>query len=193
MAQGRIFAFGKNQPYEITGWPKVALDYRLSRAYTFLQLHEITEGLRRGLDVSLYDNPSLDHHQMYALRIGLQNCLDVRDLADPGMPWMDMLRTLEERGDGLAYEPEAPRERRLDMPTVEEIEEMLLREPAAKETREKPVDLQEIYESVPDDLKTYISGLLGAERGIDADIEASKVAVAAKPAAGRASRVPEIG
>lgn len=191
MAQGRLHAFEKNQPYEITGWPKIALDYRLTREYTFLQLHEISEGLRRKVDVSLYDNPSFDHHQMYALRIGLQNGLNVSDLAHPSISWMDMLRTLEDRGGGLAYEPEAPKERRLDMPSVEEIEAMLLRETASRETQEKPGDLEEVYESLPDDLRAYINDLLGVGQGFDADITKAKAAVMRNTPSGDL-RFPEI-
>lgn len=163
--------FAKDQPYEIDGWPKVWLDYRATREYTFLQLYEIAEGLRRNLNVGVYANPSFNHHQMYVLRLGLQNRLEVDDVARADISWMDMLRTLEKRGHGLSYYPGMPKEKKLLMPSIEEMELMLLWEPAAPEKAQEPeMDLQEIYDSMPDGMRVYIDSLLGKKQEIDSDV-----------------------
>ena len=192
MALPRTPFFMKDQPYEIEGWPKVWLDYRATRDYTILQRYEIAEGLRHNLNVGVYADPSFDHHQMYVLRIGLQNRLEIDDVARSDVSWLDMLRTLEKRGDGLSYYPGASKEKKLLMPSIEEMELMLLREPAVPEkAQETEVDLQEMYGSMPDGMRAYIDSLLGKKQEVDSYVVEARAGMVGHASA-HAVRSPEI-
>jgi len=54
------------------------------------QLYEIRYGLLQCLDVSIYSNPKYNDEQMYEIRKGLEQSLDVSSYLDPNISVEDM-------------------------------------------------------------------------------------------------------
>lgn len=145
----------KEEPaYVIEGWPAKVKEYRESGLYDDVQLHELAEGLRMAVDVSVYDDPAFDAHQMHMLRLGMQNELDVTALAAARVGWMDMLRDLEERGGGLEHVPMRGKEYRYLDPPKAPTEFDLLPELDVRRD-EAAGDLERLITDLPDDLRRY--------------------------------------
>lgn len=58
--------------------------------FEFRQMREIRLGLEEGLDVSLYADPKFESGQMLVIRRGLEDGLDVSVYADPQFNWSQM-------------------------------------------------------------------------------------------------------
>ena len=54
------------------------------------QKEQISFGLQKGLDISIYAKPEFDSKQMREIRIGLENGLDVSIYAKPEFNWLQM-------------------------------------------------------------------------------------------------------
>ena len=62
---------------------KTIEDYENMGVFNDDQMFEIREGLEDGLDVSVYADPKYDGHQMSRIRWGLEDGLDISMYADP--------------------------------------------------------------------------------------------------------------
>lgn len=66
-----------------------------TKGFNEKQITEIKEGLRHGLDVSVYKFTHFDADQMYQIRRGMEEGLDVDFYANPQLPFhvMSEMRT----------------------------------------------------------------------------------------------------
>ena len=54
---------------------------KLLEKYNKYQLHEIIDGIKKGLDVSKYTDPKFNWEQMEEIRLGLKSGIDVTKYA----------------------------------------------------------------------------------------------------------------
>ncbi len=76
--------------------------------FNYEQMQEIRQGLKQGVDVSIYANPKFDDDQMRQIRKGLEKELDVSIYANPEFNWeqMEQIRLdLENQKLQEDYEP----------------------------------------------------------------------------------------
>lgn len=60
------------------------------RKFDWKQMYEIRDGLKSGVDISVYADPKFDAEQMQQIRYGLESGFDVRWYADPKFDYYQM-------------------------------------------------------------------------------------------------------
>ena len=72
-----------------------------SGKFNYSQKEQISFGLQKGLDISIYAKPEFNNWQMEQIRFGLEKGLNVHIYAKPEFDWMQMLQIRKGLENGL--------------------------------------------------------------------------------------------